>query len=92
MLDRAASDACLGRYRRTGWLGAVPEACRGLTLNLPSRGEWTLWGWPYRFLDRMAGAGARAFLAGDPRRPALVGLDQPEQLGEVARAIWRASC
>jgi glycerophosphoryl diester phosphodiesterase len=85
LLDPAASDACLADYRRTGWLGLVPDSCREATLVLPRRGEWTLWGWPYRFLDRMAGAGARFFIAGDGREDALVGLDDPEQLGEVPR-------
>lgn len=83
ILDRAASAACLRGYRRTGWFGSVPDDCRGLTLNLPYAGEWTLWGWPYRFLDRMHGVGARAFLSADPDGPILTGLDRPEQTGEV---------
>jgi glycerophosphoryl diester phosphodiesterase len=82
-LDREASRACVSAYRRTGWLGLVPETCRGVALDLPYGGAWTLWGWPYRFLDRMAGAGARPLLTLEPDGPALVGLDQPEQLGEV---------
>lgn len=82
-VDPAASEACLSSYRRTGWTGFVPAACRGVTLILPRQGEWTLWGWPYRFLDRMAGAGARTLIAGAGGD--LAGLDQPEQLGEVPR-------
>lgn len=85
-LDRRASAACLAGYRRTGWLGLVPGACRGAALDLPYDGAWTLWGWPYRFFDRVAGAGARPLLTLEPGGPALIGLDQPEQLGEVPRA------
>ena len=85
LLDNAASAACLAGYRRTGWLGLVPEACRGLVLHLPYDGAWTLWGWPYRFLDRMAGVEARAFLSADPDGPALRGLDAPEQFGDVGQ-------
>lgn len=85
VLDRAASAACLAGYRRTGWLGLVPDECRGVTLLLPYDGGWTLWGWPYRFLHRMAGRDARAFLSVDPEGPALVGLEQPEQFGEIGR-------
>lgn len=85
ILDRAASDACLSDYRRTGWLGRVPDSCRGAMLHLPRTGEWTLWGWPYRFLDRMADAGARFLIAGDGGEGELVGLERPEQLGEVPR-------
>lgn len=79
-LDRAASEACLEGYRRWGWLGLVPESCRGTTVIIPRRGQWTLWGWPYRFFDRLTGAGARLYVEGDDEN---VGLEQPEQLGEV---------
>ena len=82
-IDRSASDACLAGYRARGWLGLVPESCRGVTILVPRRGEWTFWGWPYRFFDRLAGAGARLFIEGDADNGGLVGLEQPEQLGEV---------
>jgi glycerophosphoryl diester phosphodiesterase len=85
VLDPAASEACLDDYRRIGWLGRVPARCRGATLILPRRGGWTLWGWPYRFLDRMAGAGARFLIIGEREGDDLVGLERPEQLGEVPR-------
>jgi glycerophosphoryl diester phosphodiesterase len=85
LVDPAASEACLAGYRRTGWLGLVPGRCRGTTLLLSRDGGWTLWGWPYRFLDRMAGAGARPFIVGEGEGGALAGLDRPEQLGEVPR-------
>ena len=85
VLDPGASEACLAGYRRTGWLGLVPEQCRGITLEVPRQGGWTLWGWPYRFLDRMAGAGARFIILGERDGDTLVGLERPEQLGEVPR-------
>jgi len=83
LIDPQTSAACLNRYRAWGWLGLVPEACRGVTAIIPRRGEWTLWGWPYRFLGRLAGGGARLFIAGDAGDGELVGLERPEQLGEV---------
>ena len=83
LIDPQASEACLSAYRKTGWLGIVPEACRGATLLLPRSGGWTLWGWPYRFLARMKGAGARFLIGGDGNGERLAGLDQAEQLGEV---------
>ena len=64
----------------------MPDSCRGATLILPRDGGWTLWGWPYRFLDRMAGAGARTDR--HRRRPAgepWPASTEPEQLGEVPR-------
>jgi len=82
-LDPAASDACLSGYRAWGWLGIVPESCRGATVVIPRHGAWTFWGWPYRFFNRLAGAGARMFIEGDAGEGELVGLERPEQLGEV---------
>jgi hypothetical protein len=85
VLDPEASEACLAEYRRIGWLGLVPERCQGATLILPRQGGWTLWGWPYRFLDRMAGARARFLMLGAREGDTLIGLERPEQLGEVPR-------
>ena len=84
LLDNAASEACIAPYYRTGWLGMVADACNGATLILSRHGGWTLWGWPYRFLARMSGAGARFFIAGDGTEgDHWAGLTEPEQLGEV---------
>jgi glycerophosphoryl diester phosphodiesterase len=87
IVDPAASDSCLSGYRASGWLGIVPESCSGATVIVPRRGEWTLWGWPYRFFNRLTGAGARLFIPGDRPQAGgegeLIGLEQPEQLGEV---------
>lgn len=83
VLDARGSEACLDGYRRTGWLGLVPDSCQGATLDLPRAGSFTLWGWPYRFFDRMTGAGARLLIQGDRSGDELHGLDRAEQLGEV---------
>ena len=52
------SGACLADYARLGWTSYVPGSCRGATVALTPGDRWTLWGWPYRFLDRMAAAEA----------------------------------
>jgi glycerophosphoryl diester phosphodiesterase len=83
LLDPQASEACLSAYRRTGWLGLIPGSCRGATLILPRSGAFTLWGWPYRFLDRMKGVGARFVIGGDGNDARVAGLDAADQLGEV---------
>lgn len=84
VLDNDASEACIAPYRQLGWLGIVSGPCSGTTLILSRHGSFTLWGWPYRFLARMSGAGARFFIAGDDTAgDRWVGLTQPEQLGEV---------
>ncbi|MDP8995304.1 MAG: hypothetical protein M3N07_10070, partial [Pseudomonadota bacterium] len=83
---RAESERCLADYRLTGWLGIMPESCRGRAVALTPGANWTVWGWPYRFLERLIGAGGRAFMVdgfegdGTPR-----GLATAEQLGEVPR-------
>ena len=84
ILDNDASQACIAPYRSTGWLGMVPAECNGATLILPRGGGFTVWGWPYRFLARMSGAGARFFIAGDDSNgDHWVGLTRAEQLGDV---------
>jgi glycerophosphoryl diester phosphodiesterase len=85
LIDPRASEACLSGYRAWGWLGRVPESCRGATLVLPRRGEWTMWGWPYRFFGRMSAGGARLLIAGDSPGGRLAGLTEAPQLGDVPR-------
>ncbi|HEX8366386.1 MAG TPA: glycerophosphodiester phosphodiesterase family protein [Allosphingosinicella sp.] len=78
------AERCLAGYRRTGWLGIVPEGCRGAALVLTPGANWTLWGWPYRFLKRLAGTGGRAVMVEAIEADGtLRGLTRPEQLGEV---------
>lgn len=79
-----AAAACLAGYRRTGWLGLVPESCRGAVVPLTPGANWTLWGWPYRFLSRLSGAGGRAMMVeGIAPDGTLRGLSTLDQLPEV---------
>jgi glycerophosphoryl diester phosphodiesterase len=61
--NRATGDACLSGYRATGWLGLVPDECRDATVSVVPGANLTLWGWPFRFLNRLSGVGGRAILA-----------------------------
>lgn len=82
--SRGSSERCLASYRRTGWLGNVPESCRGATVALVPGPNWTVWGWPYRFLTRLIGAGGRAMLVERIEADGtLRGLGRPEQVPEV---------
>ena len=84
--DAAALEDCLAPYRGTGWTGLVPEACEERTIGVPlSAGRWILWGWPYRFLDRMAGAGSEVLVYRDLQDDAIRGLDRVEQYDDVPR-------
>jgi glycerophosphoryl diester phosphodiesterase len=86
ILDAQASEACFTDYRATGWTGIVPDSCRETLLAVPTTDRWMIWGWPYRFLARMASADARVLMLAERPRPGrLIGLTRPEQLSEVPR-------
>ena len=79
-----AAESCLAGYRRTGWLGIVPESCRGAVVPVTPGANWTLWGWPYRFLSRLHGAGGRAVMVEAVGADGtLRGVTRPEQIPEV---------
>jgi glycerophosphoryl diester phosphodiesterase len=84
--SKAEISDCAFDYLKFGWTGHVPQSCRGKTVMVPLNYQWAVWGWPNRFLDRMAKANTRVILLGDvvnDRSP--VGLQRAEQLGKVPR-------
>jgi glycerophosphoryl diester phosphodiesterase len=76
--------ACRAAYRKTGWTGFLPAACKGGTMMIPLDGQGSLAGWPNRLLARMADAGGHVIMVagteggGDP-----AGLTLPEQFGQI---------
>jgi glycerophosphoryl diester phosphodiesterase len=81
--DGEAAKSCLADYLKLGWSGFMPPSCRNTTLAVPLNERWMLWGWPYRFLDRMAKANTRVLIYGDYRDGNVAGLDRPEQYDMV---------
>ncbi|HEY0413530.1 MAG TPA: glycerophosphodiester phosphodiesterase family protein [Allosphingosinicella sp.] len=81
--DPRGGEACLKAYLKTGWTGIVPASCRDTTVIVPLNYRWALWGWPYRFFDRMAKANSRVVIWGSYRNGGLAALDQPEQYDQV---------
>ena len=83
---------CVSDYRGS-LLGTVPEICKNgwalLTLNDLGL---TLWGWPNKFLDRMAKANTQIIIAEQVKDGEIIGLSQPEEYGEIASSyngyIW----
>lgn len=75
--------ACTKAYLLQGWLGLTPEACRGGTLMVPLNYQWAFAGWPNRLQARMAAVGARVIVMGPYGDDRPMGLDLPEQIGEV---------
>jgi glycerophosphoryl diester phosphodiesterase len=55
---------CLIPYVALGWSGYLPAACRNALVPLPSNFAPWIWGWPYRFLDRLTAAGSSVILLG----------------------------
>lgn len=53
---------CLGWYEGAGWLGVVPPSCRHTQLHVPESYGPLLWGWPGRFVERMASVDTRVVL------------------------------
>ena len=76
---------CLMQYIGYGWTGIVPPVCRNTMVMVPVNFTWLIWGWPNRFIDRMAKAGSRVILIG-PYRPGdagTSGIDTPEQAATI---------
>jgi glycerophosphoryl diester phosphodiesterase len=81
--DPREAQKCLVPYLKTGWTGIVPASCRDTTVIVPLNYRWALWGWPYRFLDRMAKAHSRVVIWGSYKNGGLAALDRPEQYDQV---------
>ena len=58
---------CLLRYAAMGWFGYTPAACSHTMLYAPANIAVWLWGWPHRFVKRMAAADTMVFLQEDYR-------------------------
>ncbi len=86
MWSKTAMKGCLTDYMKWGWSGFTPESCRRATVMVPLNYQWAVWGWPNRFLARMASVGARVIQIGEVRNfEAPARLERPEQLNDVPR-------
>jgi len=52
--SRASARHCIRDYVLVGWTGYVPERCRSTVTGMYANYGWLLWGWPHRFVERMA--------------------------------------
>jgi glycerophosphoryl diester phosphodiesterase len=76
---------CLIDYMKFGWTSHVPESCRNTTVAIPLNYQWAIWGWPNRFLDRMAKANTKVLMMGPYEKGEIAGIETPEQLDDVPR-------
>jgi glycerophosphoryl diester phosphodiesterase len=71
----------------------VPQACKNAMVLVPINVAPFLWGWPDRFLNRMAAANGEVFVLGPYRGGEFsTGIDTPEQLARLPEGysggIW----
>jgi len=55
---------CLVAYELVGWLGIVPESCRGTLFMIPANFAPFLWGFPDRLSARLSSHGSRLVMLG----------------------------
>ena len=65
------------RYTLTSGLSGFPEESKGLVLGLPPKYTKYVWGWPYRFLKKVADADAKFYLLIDTEEDAMACAEIP---------------
>ncbi|BAM90238.1 glycerophosphoryl diester phosphodiesterase [Bradyrhizobium oligotrophicum S58] len=84
VMSRGMLKGCLLRYIGYGWTGLIPSACRNMLVLAPINVAPWLWGWPDRFLQRMARAGSSAFVIGSYHGESFsAGLDTPDDIARL---------
>lgn len=83
----AKARQCAADYRGS-LLGSVPESCTNgvMLLTLDELG-FTLWGWPNRFLERMAKAKTTVIIAQDVTNGEIKGLNDVRQYSSIASSF-----
>jgi glycerophosphoryl diester phosphodiesterase len=62
VMSKATLMKALVTYELLGWTGYVPAACRNTELHIPLKYAPYLWGWPYKFLERMERVNTQAII------------------------------
>lgn len=60
--SRRTLKTCLTKYLAIGWTGIVPAVCEKTIVMIPKNYAPFMWGWPNRFVDRMARAHTPVFV------------------------------
>lgn len=84
MANRNMGQRCILDYITWGWMGRVPDTCRGGDFMVPRNYAWMMWGYPNRLYARMKNAGVSVFVIqpyhGGVYDPAI---DDPAELQNV---------
>ncbi len=84
IISRTSLKACLLPYIGLGWSGLVPQACRATAVLVPINIAPWLWGWPNRFLARMASVGADVYVIGPYHGGEFsTGIDTPDDIARL---------
>jgi len=92
-MSGASLKGCLLRYWAFGWSGYRPARCTNMLLLIPTNVAPWLWGWPHRFVQRMASLNTDVFLVDDyAGGSSSEGINSLSDLGKVPPAytggVW----
>lgn len=76
---------CLIEYTAIGWTGHVPTSCQRTTVAIPHNLRHAIWGWPNRFVERMASVGTKVIWFGDFGDNTGAGIARTDQLAAIPR-------
>jgi glycerophosphoryl diester phosphodiesterase len=92
VMSRETIKSCLLPYVAIGWTGYMPSACERTQLHIPEKLSPLLWGWPYKFLDRMKQVDTRVIIVGGDGTEWSSGLDTIEDINRLPKhysgGIW----
>ncbi|WP_444938130.1 glycerophosphodiester phosphodiesterase family protein [Microbulbifer sp. JMSA002] len=91
--SRDSAKSCALGYLLIGWSGYIPEACRNSIVMAPNTWHWVLWGWPNRFIERVAQSGSLVIVLDHrDKKGGLTAIYRPEDLNFLPKnyngVIW----
>ncbi|MEM1189611.1 MAG: glycerophosphodiester phosphodiesterase family protein [Pseudomonadota bacterium] len=87
-VERQRAQRCVVKYLLLGWTSYIPKECREHAVVVPVNVRWLLWGWPNRFMQRMAGVGSEVVLAGPVSRlHGFEGLSDASELNAIPQGF-----
>ncbi len=62
VMNKDSMGKALLTYEAIGWMGYIPDAIKNTELHLPMKYAKLLWGWPYKFIERMESVNTRVVI------------------------------
>lgn len=93
VFDKKQMRHCAVTYLLLGWTSYVPKSCRHTVAYIPINLQWTVWGWPNRFLARMRAVDTLVMILGETTSSrGAPGLTEVSQLAALPKGfdggIW----